>query len=242
MQLNLSVILISLMISLPSSVHAQTITMPMKVTADVGEPTQVKVTWSGADFKYLKPIGLNIIREYDPDPQVVSLQVWSKTPGIYPISCIASSKEGKLCDFQTCAVTVGNPAPPVPPNPVPPNPVPPNPDPVDSLTQELQRLYNADTGPNEQKRQVKAQLTALYYYGASLTEDKSLLTVGMLASKLNDEAKVKVGEGLPELGKYLGMQAVTVLGKDGTAEFTDDRRKQAKQLFTRIARSLESVK
>jgi hypothetical protein len=100
---------------------AQTISAPAKVTADPGEVAAVRVTWEGSEVRYSASPGLNTIREYDPDAKVLALRVWAKEPGNYTVTLIASSATGKLTDFHTVQIVVGNKAPQPPPV-VPPGP------------------------------------------------------------------------------------------------------------------------
>jgi hypothetical protein len=106
---------------LPTSGIAQTITAPAKVTCESGEVAAVRVTWEGSEVRYSASPGLNTIREYDPDAKVLALRVWAKEPGTYTVTLIASSATGKLTDFHTVSVVVGNKAPQPPPV-VPPGP------------------------------------------------------------------------------------------------------------------------
>jgi hypothetical protein len=106
---------------LTTSGFSQTITAPAKVTCESGEVAAVRVTWEGSEVRYSASAGLNTIREYDPDAKVLALRVWAKEPGTYTVTLIASSATGKLTDFHTVQIVVGNKAPQPPPV-VPPGP------------------------------------------------------------------------------------------------------------------------
>lgn len=95
------------------------ITAPPLVAINPGDLGTARVTWTGSDFKYTYSAGLNVFREYDPDPAVILLRMQSAKAGEYSITCIACSKEGKLTDFTTISVKVGT-APQPPPDDITP--------------------------------------------------------------------------------------------------------------------------
>ena len=108
---------------LAATSSSQTISLPAKVFAESGDLAPVRIEWTGSDFRYVSSPGLNVIREYDPDPQVMALMVSTNLPGQYRILCVASSKKSKARISRPALSRSGK--APIPPPPIP--QVPPEP-------------------------------------------------------------------------------------------------------------------
>lgn len=111
----------------PALAAAQEVKVPERVEVPAGRLAAVTVQWSGDDFRYAADPGLDVFREYHPDPQVVRLRVIGYAPGEASIHCVAC-KGGRLSEFATCRVVVGGGGPIPNPGPGPnpgPNPNPP---------------------------------------------------------------------------------------------------------------------
>jgi len=127
----------------------QKVTLPPKIEVKPGRIASITVEWDGDDIRYTSSEDLDVFREYDPDPKKVRLRVIGYQTGKYRLVAIAS-KGGKLSDFATCVVQVGDAPPPVPPTPpTPPDPptpltppTPPAPIPADGFR--VLMLYDAD--------------------------------------------------------------------------------------------------
>lgn len=115
----------------PPDLRGQTVSLPEKVEVKASRMGAVLLAWDGDDCRYTASAELDVFREYDPDPKKVRLRLIGYASGQYEIKAIAC-KGGKLSEFATCVVVVGDPTPPVPPGPAPgpgPSPVPPGPAP-----------------------------------------------------------------------------------------------------------------
>src|SRR6266581_4727241 len=101
---------------LAAGASAQSVKLPDAVTVAPGRLAAVAVEFDGDDVRWRVSSDLDAFREYDPDPRKIRLRLIGYAPGRYELSAIAC-KGGKLSDFATCVITVGNPTPPPPPPP-----------------------------------------------------------------------------------------------------------------------------
>lgn len=106
---------------------AQTVTLPQSVVVAKGRMAAVKITFDGDDLRWDVPPQLDCFREFSTDPKDVRLRLIGYDSGTYRLTAV-TCKGGKLSDFATCLIVVGDgpgPVPPNPPDPIPPTPVPP---------------------------------------------------------------------------------------------------------------------
>lgn len=99
--------------------HQPTVTAPESVTVAPGDLAAVRVTWAGKAIQYQASPGLNVFREYDPDPSVLLLRCMSSKPGEYLIQYVACQGD-KMTGFVTTRVKVGTAPQPPPVEPEPP--------------------------------------------------------------------------------------------------------------------------
>ncbi len=116
------------LVLLPLLAHAQSVKLPAEVKVQPGRLASVTIEYDGDDLKWTTPSELDVFREYDPDAKKIRLRLIGYAQGKYHVHAVAC-KGGKLSDFATCVIIIGDPAPtpPTPPNP----PDPPTPDPKD---------------------------------------------------------------------------------------------------------------
>ena len=111
-----------------SCAAGQTVKLPTEVKVAPGRLAAILVEWDGDDLRWDVPPELDCFREYDPDPKRVRLRLVGYAPGKYRLLAV-SCKAGKLSEFVSCAILVGDAPPPTPPGPQPPGPTPPGPTP-----------------------------------------------------------------------------------------------------------------
>lgn len=146
--------------------------------------------------------------------------------------------------FQGCTPAPLPPAPaptpsPPPPAPVPPVPPTPAPRPADEFAGKLWDAYHADGGPNAVNAGAKEQLRAVYAVAVKLATDRSVSTGEQLRDKVKAASKTLLDDhylgALPKLRAAIGEAVADTLSPDA---LTDESRRQAAALFTRIADAL----
>lgn len=106
-----------LAVVISAGAEAQTITMPKEVAAPVGRLASVVVKSDGADTKYFADDGIDVFREYDPDPKVIRLRLIGYKAGTYALRAI-TCRDNKLSEPALTTVVIGGATePPVPPKP-----------------------------------------------------------------------------------------------------------------------------
>lgn len=102
-------------VDLPPSIK----TRADKLTAVTIKNVPPKVAWT-----FLPSDGVDVFREFDPDPKTIKLRFMTDTPGTYYL--IVSSANGEVKQ-QVCVISVEGPRPPppIPPDPPKPDPIPP---------------------------------------------------------------------------------------------------------------------
>lgn len=134
---------VALILFLAATAQGQTVTLPKEVSIPTGRLGSVSITWDGTDCKWNVPPELDAFREYEPDAKVIRLRLMGNVPGRYRLFAVAA-KDGKLSDFATCTIIIGE-APPVPPGPEP-KPPGPTPDPAPIPVAGLRVLIVEETG------------------------------------------------------------------------------------------------
>jgi len=125
---------------------------------------------------------------------------------------------------------------PTPPKPVPPRP----PEPADPLKARLRAAFDADHQQLDLRRAAALDLAALYREAAKLAADPAVATSGDLLARVRDAARALVGaDALREVRRVAGAELGAVLPTD--APLTDEQRKQAAALFTKLATALEDI-
>lgn len=154
---------------------------------------------------------------------------------------LAASSLGALAVSVLVLYKISNIVPaPVPPEPDGPGPLPPS----DPLTNDLQRLYSADT--SKDKAVYKSRLVRLYRTAAEAAiKDQSVTTTGELYNKLRNAAPKWPFElpddALKTVRERLATDYKQVLGtKDHPLSSSD--REEADKLFGRFAAALSAVK
>jgi len=135
-----------------------------------------------------------------------------------------------------CVVVVGKPRPPGPPKPVPTPPQPSD----DPLIRTLRPLYDADRNPAKAEQIIA--LIALYREAVRFAEIAELRTTAELAARLKTAAGVLLPpDALPTLRRAIGDEIGKGLGTDAEKPLTPEVRRQAAELFGRIATVLEEI-
>ena len=93
---------------------AQSVKLPDAVTVAPGRLAAVAVEFDGDDVRWRVSADLDVFREFDPDAKKIRLRLIGYAPGRFEL-CAVACKGGKLSEFATCVITVGNLTPPPPP-------------------------------------------------------------------------------------------------------------------------------
>ena len=120
--------------------------------------------------------------------------------------------------------------------PLPPPPAP-EPKPVDPLKAKLKAAFDADSSTSTDV----LKLAVLYRKAANLARDKTkVLTTAELLQRVRDVGEGLVGpDVLVKVRKLAGTELLAALGKSDDTPITDDERKAAADVFTRLAAILE---
>lgn len=209
----------------------QTVTLPAKVEVEPGRLAAVKVQWDGDDIRWIVSPELDVFREYDPNPEVIRLRVQGFTEGKFKIIAI-TCKDKKLSEFAACEVIVGKPGPEPGPNPGP----------ADPLLSVLQQAYKSDTGDAATKSKNKDALRAVYKQASEL-DLTTVKTAAELFTVLRNASKGLLADD----ALFATRTAITgplkeILPTNPNAELTQDHRANAKSLFIRLTKVLESLK
>lgn len=213
---------------------AQSVTLPAKVQVEPGRLASVVVEWEGDDINWLASPELDVFREYDANPKVVRLRVFSTREGTHKIVAV-TCKDKKLSPWATCDVVVGKPEPGPGPGPGP-TPVP------DALVADLQKAFDSEKEPAELKVQYKAALAGVYKAAAKL-DLKQVTTASQLFSVLKASSSAVLSEdNISQTRTRISLLLKEVLPKAPDAALTDEHRTKAKALFERLVAALEKVK
>lgn len=194
--------------------------LPCKVVAPAGDPDKTVYLWSVPDAI-----------KADADEGVLTVKEAPK--GTYKVRVVVIRlAENKLSkDSGEVELIIGDgPTPPDPPVP----PVPP-----DELTKALRDAYRADDGQDRAKHLVS--LAALYRQAEGL-DLRDFKTAGDLYAVLT-----KASRSLLPLSALKGVRTVIqarlkeILPTTADAELTQDHRANARSLFGRLAKALESI-
>ncbi len=104
---------------LASAASAQSVKLPAEIKVQPGRLASVLIEYDGDDVRWTTPPELDVFREYDPDAKKIRLRLIGYTAGKSYLHAVAA-KGGKLSDFATCLIIVGEPPDPGPKPPVPP--------------------------------------------------------------------------------------------------------------------------
>lgn len=158
----------------------QSITIEDKIVTKAGRMASVTIKSDGKATAYtvVPAEGVDIFREYDPDPVIIKLRLLSYTNGTYYI--VASTTLNDKIATKTCVIQVGEPDPIIPPDPKPP---------VNAqLIKNLKAVYAADSSINK-SLELKG-LTALYEQGAIFVQTRpDLKTYGQVWGSFEEVAK-----------------------------------------------------
>lgn len=165
-------------------------------------------------------------REYDPNPDLVVLRIWSDTPAVaYLVAW--SAKDSLPSEAAVCTITIGD------------KPTPgPTPGPADPLTQKLQAAYAAEVG--------KAKQVELAYLAATCEGLVGVVgqaqTVGELFARFSKALHAE-GLGIPQGALPLVMRALGdyVNGQLGTDPAAALDANKAKATFQALAAALKGV-
>lgn len=258
---------IACLLFLAGSVSGQEIEKSIKVKPCETTPLVIKNVHAKMTWSVVPTGGLEIWREYDPDPKVIKLRIEARKDAkpVYWLVLAAANGEVKQ---QICEIIVDSspaPTPPAPPVPVPPVPVPPVPVPPvpippvpvpplpSTLTYKLQAAYAMEFAHPTVKSGQKYALQGLYEAMADHAKDPSLTTAAELMNDLRkvaygDKTKIPPVPGmiredvLLELRKAIALEVAAALGVDTASRLDPDLRPRAVDVFTRIAKSLSEVK
>lgn len=233
----LRVFLLALVFSLAAS--AQTVSVPEKVEISPGRLASITIRWDGDDLRWIASPELDVFREYDPDAKVVRLRVIAYAEGTYKLVAI-TCKGGKLSEFASCVVVVGKPGPGPGPGPNPPTPPTP---PDDPFLRTLQVAYAADSGTAADKTLWRVSLRGVYKSASELDLSR-VKTAGELFQVLRSSAKAVIPDdnSLFNVRSAISELIKQQLPSAPSAELTDDHKKKATALFSRLALLLEHVK
>jgi len=216
----------------PNWASGQAVKAPEKVEVPVGRLASITVQWEGDDFKYVTDLGLDVFREYDPDPKIVKLRCIGYTPGETMIHCIAC-KGGKLSEFGTCKVVVTGRAPDPTPDPV-------VPDPSDPLYHKLLSAYQAEK-PDQQK--YKTALSNFYKAASGFDLSGDLFTAKELQELLQRTATGLFPKGsMPIVQGIMTTELRHILPAEPTVVLTAEQKNNFKSLMSRAAKHLEAIK
>lgn len=130
-----------------------------------------------------------------------------------------------------CVVTVGDPAPPRPPDPPPGPPPAPNP-----LRERLRKAFDADPGTEPVKSESRRYLAELYRQGAVFAQSAEVKTAEALVAKLKAAGSNLTGDTLPGTRKAIAAELAEAFPDD--APLTDADRLRAATLFRSLAEAL----
>lgn len=214
----------------------QSVTLPARVEVEPGRLAGVIVQWEGDDINWIASPELDVFREYDPDPAVVRLRVLSAKTGTFKIVAV-TCKDKKLSPWASCEVVVGKPGPGPEPGPEP------GPDPADPMVGVLQSAFRSDKGEPAEKAEWKTALVSVYKSAKDVDLSK-VKTASQLFSMLraSSAAVLKDSQYLFSTRTAIILYLKEALPSKPDAELTDDHRKAAKALFTKLANALEVVK
>ncbi len=121
-----------------------------------------------------------------------------------------------------------------------PKPKPPEPKPADPLRDRLKAAFDADPEQLDKRRGHALDLAALYREAAKLSADPAVGTSGDLLARVRDAGRALVGaDALREVRRAAGAELGALLPTD--APLTDEQRRAAAGLFTRLSAALEDV-
>lgn len=170
---------IAIMLILTPYGFGQTITIEDKIVTKAGRMASVTIKSDGKAIIYtvVPPEGVDIFREYDPDPVIIKLRLLSYASGTYYI--VASTTLNDKIATKTCVVQVGDPVDPI---------IPEKKKPDTQLIKNLKAVYAADSSMNKEL-ELKG-LTALYEQGAIFVQTRpDLKTYGQVWGAFEEVAK-----------------------------------------------------
>jgi hypothetical protein len=196
-----------------------TIKLPAEVKASPGRLVQLKAETTGATVKWaLTSDEADLI----PFPDGKLAVFAAAKPGRYLVlAWTATGNEPS--DAARCVIVVGDAKP------------------IDPFAAELRKLYDADTSAEKANR--VQQLAALYREAITTVEKPEIRTAGQLADRLKAAAALAIpNDALIPLRKRLAEEIAQHLPTDAAQVLEAKDRRDAAQLFDRIATTLEGLK
>jgi len=195
------------------------IKLPAEVKASPGRLVQLKAETAGAVVKWsLTSDDADLV----PFPDGKLAVFAAAKPGRYLILAWTAANN-EPSDAARCVVVVGDVKP------------------VDAFTAELRKLYDADTSAEKAAR--VQQLAALYREAIATADKPEVRTAGQLADRLKAAAALALpSDALVPLRKRIAEELVHNLPTDSEKVLDAKDRKDAAQLFDRLATSLEGLK
>lgn len=182
-----------MILALAGEIFGQNITIEDKVITKAGRMASVTIKSDGkvTNWVAVPAEGVDIFREYDPDPTVIKLRLLSYNNGIFYI--VATTTLNDKLDTKTCQITIGE-------APVPPTPLPVNPD--AQLIKNLKAVYVADS--SLAKNVELHALIALYEQGSVFVNTRpDLKTYGQVWDSFKQVSKT-----LGCSGKLIAVQQI----------------------------------
>lgn len=227
---------------LPAPSLSQSVKVPAKVEGPSYRLLSMVVESDGKDTKWVATDGLDVFREYDPDPSKIRLRLIAYQDGLYKIHFV-TSKGDRLSDFVTTAVIIGKdpgPGPGPGPGPKPPEPKP-TPEPSDPLFVKLKVPWLAEADPK--KAEHKKSLTEVWEAASKAATDPAFKTYGdWLSAVKNVSAKMLPATALQGVRRAIGDYLNAAVTTDGGATMTPDLRALTRVESERVAAMLSALK
>jgi hypothetical protein len=213
-------------------VPARPVSLPDKITVNVGDLVRLEATATG-EVAWDVPEELAVEADYEVIGKRLILP--SRRPGQYAIRAWVCH-EGKPIKSNRCVVVIIGPTP-VPPGPGP-GPIPPVPGPT--FADQVAIAFTRDVTSG--KGTADARQKARDVYRAALLFLADHATLGSLYAVMRSTNDRMLGQSLPETRKVIGTFLNETLPRDPNAKMTPDLQGLITSTFTRIADALDKAK
>lgn len=230
---------VALFLLLAPAALAQTVKVPPKLEGPAYRLLSLAVESDGKATRWIASDGLDVFREFDPDPKVIRLRLIAYQDGLYKIHFV-TAKGDALSEFATTAVVIGK-APDPGPGPKPPEPKPDPVEPTDPLFAKLKAAWLTEADPK--KGEYRKALAEVWAAAAKEAQNSAYTTYGAwLQAVRNVSAKMLPATALTNVRRAIADYLNAAVTTDGEAAMTPDLRVLAATEAARVARMLEALK
>lgn len=201
--------------------------------AKVGQLVSLSYKFTGDATKWkFAGDSVQVIREFEPDPNTVRFRLFSEKPARVIFSAVSADKAGGLSEITDVEIPIG----------ITPPPPPPEDESKLTFPTKLKRAFAKETAAD---KGLIADLAALYTQAAAakgIVHDPNIKTAGALHDKLKAARESLIGESLPNVRKVVTAEFDSKLTTQSTAVLDASTRASIAAEFLKIGDALGGLK